>query len=47
MDGCKRSSRAHTDEFLCCGPMTLGAYRDVDSEWDLHFLSAIEGVNLS
>ncbi len=27
--------------------MTVGAYRDVDSKWDLHFLSAIEGVNLS
>jgi hypothetical protein len=43
MEGCKRSSRVHTDQFWFGGPMTVGAYRDVDSEWDLHFLSAIEG----
>jgi hypothetical protein len=27
--------------------MTVSAYRNVDCEWEVHFLSAIEGVNLS
>jgi hypothetical protein len=47
VEDCKRSSRGYTDQFWFGGPMTVGAYRDVDSEWDLHFRSAIEGVNLS
>ena len=40
-------SRGYAGHFRFGGPMTVSAYRNVDSESNLHFLSAIEGVNLS
>ena len=40
------SSRGYADQILAWRP-DVGAYRNVDSESNLHFLSAIEGVNLS
>ena len=46
VEDCKRSSRGYTDQFWFGGPMTVSAYRNVDSESN-YFLSAIEGVNLS
>ena len=40
-------SRGYAGHFRFGGPMTVSAYRNVDSEWTYHFVRTIEGVNLS
>jgi hypothetical protein len=49
-EGCLRSSRGHTDHFWLGGPILALIATPTPNrrnESNLHFLSAIEGVNLS